>query len=259
MTKRAPCGNGGTRIQSVERAVRILELLMTSPEGRSVASVATELGINRTTAGHLTATLMKCGWVARSAEGSKYVVAPRVGALTNSVVQVGGILGAFQRYGEELTRETRETTHLAVLSGDKVIHVGVVTDKTQLGVSTRQGTVAEAYCTALGKVLVAGRGDEHINEYVDNVEPHRLTKNTIVERDRLKEELLAVRAQGYAFDEEESSVGVRCIAVPVPFRGGAEQFAVSVTGPSSRFTRTKAQRLVPRLSQLAQALSGTLR
>jgi IclR family acetate operon transcriptional repressor len=155
---------------------------------------------------------------------------------------------------ERLSHLSRETVHLGVLDGFEIVHVDKVDSPEQIGVSSKIGTRAVPHVTGLGKAILAAGSDEFLADYIVHARglppPY-----TLIALDRLREEIGLTRERGYSIDDEEASVGVRCLGVAVRGAGGDPLFAISLTGPSPRFTPERVAACVPELLVTAGALS----
>jgi IclR family acetate operon transcriptional repressor len=158
---------------------------------------------------------------------------------------------------EHLSRLTRETVHLGVLDGFEVLHVDKIESLERVGIASKIGSRGVPHTTGLGKALLAAGSDSLLDEYlayaVGEESPARVT-----DPDALRAEIARTRERGYSIDDEEDSIGVRCLGVAVLGAGGAPLFALSLTGPSPRFTLERVFACAPEAVATAQALSRQL-
>jgi DNA-binding IclR family transcriptional regulator len=240
-------------LQSVERALRVVEVLVHEARPMSVREIARQIGINRTTAHRLVATLCACGWAERAADGRFQ--------LSVKFLAIGHVANLQRRFLDEIRPElvrlsqlTRETVHVGVLDGAEVLHVDKIETLERVGVSSRIGTRGTVHSTSLGMALMASLDEESVERYIAGaigLEPPVGLSDPLRFRARVAE----ARARGFSMDDEDDSVGVRCIGVAVRGPDGDPLFAISVTGPSPRFTREAALGYGPELVRSGERLS----
>ncbi len=228
-------------VQSVDKALLIIELLMRRGEALSAREIAAGTGINRTTAHRLINALMHRGWIEKET-GAAYRASLRFLILANVAYQQRNVLEEIEPMLEELSLGSRET-----------VHVGKIDSPERVSVSSKIGTRAAPHLAALGKALLAASPDL-VEPYIDHAsslpEPDRLD-----DPNWLRQELAETAERGYSIDNEEDSIGVRCIGAAVLAGGGVPLFAMSITGPAGRFTADRAEAFAPVLIDAAERLS----
>lgn len=237
-------------VQSLDRALSILDVLRLSEGGLSLGDVAARAGLPKSTTHRLLATLERRALVARDAEAGVYRLA------TKTYEPVGAGPGVRQVL-EDLATTSGETANLGALIGDEVLYVDRADSphalRWQLGVGSR----VPAYCSALGKAMLAFLpAAEARRRLPRRIRP--LTPRTITDRNALAEELRVTRARGFAIDDEEFMEGVRCVAVPVVATDGDVSHAISLAGPSFRLTRERADLHVSTLRAAAERVGLVL-
>jgi IclR family acetate operon transcriptional repressor len=156
----------------------------------------------------------------------------------------------------ELVDQAGETANLAMLDGDAVVYVAQVPSRHSMRMFTEVGRRVPVHCTGVGKVLLAQLPPAEVRALLARAGMPAQTPHTITDPDRLVRELERIRHQGYAVDDAEQELGVRCVAVAVP--GGPASTAISVSGPETRLTWAAVERIVPLLRDAAAALAGHL-
>jgi len=236
-------------VQSLDRALSILDVLRLSDGDLALGDVAARTGLPKSTTHRLLSTLERRGLVARDQLGGAYRLA------TKTFAPVGAGPGVRQVL-EELASRSGETANLGALVGSEVLYVDRADSphalRWQLGVGNRVPT----HCSALGKAILASLPPAEASARV----PRRLkgyTDATITDRGGLLAELALTRKRGYALDNEEFMDGVRCVAVPVG-RGREVGHAISLAGPAFRLTVALAERLVGELQQAAERIGMVL-
>lgn len=242
-------------VLSAAKALGIVEVLLQAPAPLSAREIGERCDVNRTTVHRLLNTLMLQGWVERHAEGG-YCLSVRFLALAHVSVQVRGLLDGIRPTLEPLSELSRETVHMAVLDGFDIVHVDKIESLEHVGVSSRIGARGVTHRTGLGKALLAASPDTFVADYIAQglrrEPPHTVAA---AEVKRIWQDVRTTRDHGYSLDDEDDSVGVRCLGAAVRGVGGSPIFAVSLTGPSPRFTREICQRLAPTLLSITDELS----
>jgi IclR family transcriptional regulator, KDG regulon repressor len=241
-----------SEIQSLARGLRILDLLGQSQDGMSITELAEILSVDKGSASRLVSTLAHYGYTEKDENTRRYHVGPQVVSLSRSVLTRLPLREAAKPFLRELMERTGECAHLAVAAQGKVLYIDQVESPATLRVNAQVGTMNPLHCTALGKVLLA---------FGDVDMPTRLeafTAHTITDLEKLRSHLDEIRRQGYAVDDEEFDLGVRCIAVPVfDFRGKAIG-TIGVSGPATRISQTRLPELAAIVVETGKALSARL-
>ncbi|MEE2037440.1 IclR family transcriptional regulator [Nocardiopsis sp. CT-R113] len=214
-----PQVTGVRPVKSAERAIALLEYLSAADTPRSLRDITSDLGFPRASAYALLMTLVHSGWVDPDVTGSRYrlgIRALRVGA---SYVEHDDVVRRAQRVMDEISQEWGETVHLARLDAHEIVYLATCISRHSLAVVSRPGRRLPCWATGLGKALLAERPWEETEALMPETVPAR-TPHTITDRARMRAELERVRERGYAIDEQESTVGLRCFAVALDFGGG---------------------------------------
>ena len=147
-------------------------------------------------------------------------------------------------YMEELNKRVGETIHLVVMDGFEIVYINKVESVQSLRIATRVGGRLPAYCTGVGKVLLAALSPQELNLFLKSAPLRKLTGNTIMDPEKLKESFIRIRSQGYALDLEEFSQGLICVAAPLFNYSQKEIGAISISGPSHRMKEKKIEYLI---------------
>jgi IclR family acetate operon transcriptional repressor len=241
-------------VQSVDRALAIVELLLRAGSSLSAREVAAAIGINRTTAHRLLTSLHRRGWIERAAHGG-YQPSLRYLALVRASLTGRDLVAEVRPTMERLSLLSRETVHLGVLDNHDILHIDKVDSPEIVGVSSRVGTRATPHVTGLGKALLAAGSDAQLETYIAQARTRPAPFATLTDAEALRDEIRLTRRRGYSIDEGESSAGVRCLAVAIRGVEGSPLFALSLTGPSGRFTPERLQACVPEMLAAAWALT----
>jgi IclR family KDG regulon transcriptional repressor len=252
-------------IQTVTNALRMLEVFHSESE-MGVSDLARELGLHKNNAFRLLATLELAGYIQQTPSTELYHLGPRCLELGHAFARSHTLMNQARPILEELARDVGETAHLGVLSGDQVVHLDGVLPNQLVLTGLRVGNRLDAHCTAMGKVLLAGRiarargqagykegHEDDLDEHTfdaDNGDEHNLDKDqgeallggqlarhtpaTLADPAKLMDDLRVVQLRGYATDLEEFAVGLRCVAAPVRDASASVVAALSLSGPSGR-------------------------
>jgi DNA-binding IclR family transcriptional regulator len=227
---------------TVDAAAKALELLsvFSFREPRlSLADLATRTGIPRATAFRLLSTLEQSGFLDK-VHGA-YQLGIKCFVLGNIVAGGLDLRETARPHLAALREATRETTQIAILDHWQVVYLERMLSSMSVGyMRSRAGAILPAYCTGLGKTLLAFRPEPEVQAWAATQRFAALTPRTITSAKRLLKELATIRARGYGIDDEEREQGVRCIAAPICNHTGDVVAAISVAGPTERMPRDLA-------------------
>jgi IclR family acetate operon transcriptional repressor len=244
------------RIPNLGKACEVLELISNTPGGLRLKQISAQLDIPRTTALRITQTLLHAGYLAETDEGNI--------TLGTSLIQIGvkALDGLdIRTYARPVLRalsaDLEETSHLAILNGNKSLLVEVADSPHLIRIAARPGTLVDLHCSSTGKVFLAFSIPEpalFINTL--NLKPY--TKNTDITAEAVLSTIGKTRKQGYAIDEEEYAPGVRCVAAPVINAFGKTIAAVGITASTATFTKSKIPTYAKKTIQAAHEISRNM-
>lgn len=253
--RKAPPAREG--VQSVERVIALLRALGCAGPPLSVAQLSAAVSLPRPTVYRLMKTLNDQGMIAATDGG--YVIGPRVLWLAAQRLEQIDVRAAGRPVLLDLRDRTDETTHLAVLQQGQVVYIDKVEPAGPLRMASAIGKIIPAHCTALGKAMLAYLPDADVARVIDAWGTPRRTARTITDRHRLRGELAAVRARGYAIDNVENEDGIRCVGAPVFDHTGGVAGAVSVSGATRTVTMERVRRwLGPQVREAAERISRSM-
>ncbi|WP_368184717.1 IclR family transcriptional regulator [Aestuariibius sp. HNIBRBA575] len=158
-------------------------------------------------------------------------------------------------YLDSLSEAVGETVHLAQLDHAHVLYVDKRNPAEPVQMYSSAGKVGPAYCTGVGKVMLAYLPEEELSTVLDQQSYHRFTSATLANRDSLMQDVQAIRESGYGFDREEHEPGIICVAVPILTEQGRALGALSVTSTMRRTNLAGLERLVPQIRETAQKIA----
>jgi IclR family acetate operon transcriptional repressor len=222
-------------VQSVDRAVSVLVILARMGEA-GVTEIADELGVHKSTAFRLLATLESRGLAEQNAARGKYRLGFGVVNLASAVTASLDLNRVSRSVCQALARDVGETVNLATHDGDSVINLDQVMGSSAVTTVNWVGKRNPLHATSSGKVFLAHMPAEDLDGHL--AQPlARFTPSTITDPDDLRAQLGTIRANGYAFTVEELEIGLNAVAAPIrPFEGIVVA-ALSASGPAYRLTR----------------------
>jgi DNA-binding IclR family transcriptional regulator len=242
---------------AVETALSILETLGTV-HSVGVTELARKLGLGKSSVYRLLATLVRRGYVEKNLQNDRYQLTYRLFAVGSPAADRFGLREAAHPVMERLAAETGETVNLGVLDGTRVVNLHKVESRHLLRMHMEVGGGVPAHATALGKVLLAALQPSDLTQRLGGQRLARLTRRTIGDRATLRRTLVRIRTQGFAIDDEECSLGLRCVAAPIRDHRGAVVAALSISGPSQRLPGQILPRLAENVQAAAQEVSRRL-
>jgi len=243
-------------VQSIGRALDILECLTRSDKSMGVTELSGRLGLHKSTVYRLLATLAYRGYVEQD-EDERYNIGLKLFEISGNVLNKMDIRKKVKPYLVKLQEETRETIHLGILDGDEVVYIDKEESTETIRMYSEIGKRVKAHCTSLGKVLLAYKR-ENLKELYEQGPLIRYTDNTIVDREVLGEHLAKIREKGYAVDDEEQELDIHCIGGPIFDYKGDIIAAFSIAGPSTRMTEKRVKELSRKVLEYSVEISHSL-
>ena len=229
-------------VQVIERGCKILDYLGKGGGSYSIQALSLDLNLPKPTIHRILSTLRHFGFVTQDEVSKEYRLGFRLVELGQTVLDHIDLRKVAEPFLTQLANRVQETVHLVILDQGEIVYldkVQKVSDQKSLGMISRIGMRNYAHSCAVGKVLLAFLSDSERGEIIAQKGLPRMTKNTIVNLDRLNKHLADVRAQGYAVDDEENEEGIRCVAAPVRNDRCKVIAAISISGPSVRMPRKR--------------------
>jgi len=244
-----------SRVNSVKKALRILECFMTTSPEMTLTQLSRELNMPKSTLLNLIRTLEESGYVYRVRQSQSYRLGYKIMELGYSMRSAFPIVQFALPLMEELQSATGEFVYLTTHIDNRVLYLECVyPQKRTVGYSIT-GKTLPMHCTGCGKAMLSTFTDEQIAHIIDSQGLERKTLNTITDRALLMQDIELTRARGYALDMEEETPGVRCIAMPVRSSDGMAAGAISISGPVYSITEERLPLYVKLLSDVTSILS----
>ncbi len=249
----ASSGRSGS-VQSIERAFALLEILADHGGMLGLSQLSELSGLPLPTIHRLVRTLVELGYLHQE-PSRQYALGARLIRLGESSVHMLSVTA--RPHLTRLVDELGESANMAMLDGDRIVYVAQVPSRHSMRMFTEVGRRALPHGTAVGKAILAGMPADKVRDLLQRTGMPRYTDHTITDPAEFARQLETAADTGYAIDEGEQELGVRCIAVAVP--EAPARLAISISGPVGRMTEDLLERAVPLLGQVGRALSDDLR
>jgi DNA-binding IclR family transcriptional regulator len=245
-------------LSSVVKTLRVLEAFSTERQELSTSELSRLLGMDKSSVSRIVVTLQHQGYLNRNGLNGRYRLGAKLIDLGNQVLQRYDRLDLGETaapYLRELSNRIREVVHLGILDRAEVVTLKKMDGGQIVTVDTKVGGRYPAHACALGKVLLAGLSQDERVDILDGTTLTRRTPNTIVELPALMDELVKVRRKGYADEDEESFLGICCVAAPIKGPDGTVLAALSATIPKQRGDQKRMHEIRRHLVEAGRRIS----
>lgn len=246
-------------IQSVQRSLRILDLFNEHTTELKITDISERMELHKSTVHSLLKTLQESRYIDQNPENGKYRLGMKLVERGNLVISTLDIRQLAKKYLIDLSLKTGQTCHLGILDGDAGVYIDKEEGERSVIRYSRIGRRIPLHSTAIGKVLLSLQKPEKKMELLDGYDYTQPTQNTIKNENEFLEELEKVRQQGFAMDNEENELGVRCIAVPIKNEHTQVLAALSISTLLSSVNDQKLDEYIHLLKQMGQELSNQVR
>jgi IclR family pca regulon transcriptional regulator len=244
-------------VLSLARGLAVIEAFQDRPDGVTVGDVSSRTGLSRAAVRRLLITLEQLGYATHN--GPVYWLGSRTLRLGFSFLSSNSLATLAGPILEQVSAAIEESSSLSALEGDEIVYLARSATRRVLSVGLSIGSRLPAYCTSMGRVMLAALGPEELAAYLDRVNLRALTPKTISDKPSLAAELERVRAQGFALVDQELEVGLRSLAVPVQSRSGKVVAAMNTGVHASRVrSEEMVERFLPILREGAARLAIAL-
>jgi DNA-binding IclR family transcriptional regulator len=225
-------------VSALDKALNVLDRMSRSEADIDLGSLARELRLPKSTLLRLLTTLKRHNLVHQDERTRRFRLGWALIYLGRAANRAFSLVELVHPFLDRLSRQTGETANLVLLERNHAVYVDQVVSESIIRGAPPVAAQLGLHCTAAGKVLLAFQPSDRLEQILAQIRLEELTAKTITDPDHLRQALRRARRQGYAVDDEESEVGGSCVAAPLRDRDGRVIAAISVVGPSSRFTRT---------------------
>lgn len=244
-------------VQVIDRTLDIIELLSTEQQGLGVTEISKRTNLHKTTVHRILSSLSSRGYVEKD-KSSEYKIGRKLIEIVSCHINDLELQTEARPYLWELSSQFNLTAHLGVLDGWHVVYIEKLDIYTRLRLYTQIGYRVPAYCSSLGKCLLSCLSDIELTEAMSKCPFERFTPHTIVGLPALKKHLRKVRIQGWAIDDQEHTIGERCIGAPIYDYRGEVIAAVSGSGTLEQLPDEKIITVAQYISKIGIEISKRL-
>lgn len=243
-------------LQTLERAIAVVEALALEKNGCGVTKLSKTTNINKSTVFKILYTLSQKGYVERVPDSEDYRLSVKVLQLGSAILEQMDLRSIAMPYLQQLSLATKETVHLGILDNFEVVYIEKYESvEHSIRMHSQVGKRSPLHCTGMGKIILSDFSDEEIREMFSKRPILRYTDATITEVEKLVEEIELVREKGHAFDNMEHEEGIRCIAVAIRDRTKHIVAAISVSVPVMFLTEERVPFIIEELKKTSKQIS----
>lgn len=243
-----------TRVQSIDRAVAILECFSEENKKLKLTEISERLDLNKSTVHGIISTLKYHGFISQDDETQKYKLGIRFVQFGDLVINSMNMRNAVVPVIDDVCEKIEETVHVAMLDGVDVVWIEKRECTKSIKTSTKIGSRLPAYTTADGKIIICYQNKDRIKAYLPKRIP-QYTQNTITNKGDLIKKLEEMKKNGYAIDNEEYVEGLKCVAAPIFDHDGKVRFSLSTTGPAFRMKEERIKEIIVIIREAANEIS----
>lgn len=247
-----------TTVQSVDRALIIMDILQQNANGLGITELSSRMGLAKSTIHRMLTSLKNKGYVKQDPVTERYQLGLKLIELGSIVSQSLEIRSIAKPYMDQLVQETGETSHLVVLEDFEIIYIEKIESPYTIRMYSTIGKRAPLYCTGAGKAILSHLSEQEITKYLVEKELIKYTEKTIINKDLLLEELTNIKQKGYSVDDEEHELGIQCVAAPILDHNNNVVAGLSVAGPLMRMTEEKMNFCKEKVVYYAREISKTI-
>lgn len=245
-------------VQSVERTLRILELMAEHGQPLTLSEISNDLNLKISTVHRLLKTLIICGFAQQDSYSGKYLLGIKNFNIGYTALYSLDIRNLARPFLHKLVAKYHETASIGILDQGDLIYIDQVESEKMVKMLARLGSRLPAHAHAMGKVLLAALSEAELEAFLKNRKLEKFTEKTITSPEQLKKELYIIRRQSYALDLEETEVGIRCVAAAIYNHLGNATAALGISAPSSRISAEYLHELAAAVKQTARDISVRL-
>lgn len=244
-------------IQSLDRGIQIL-MILAEKSSAGVTELAEALGVDKSTASRLVETLRMRDMVRVDPETKKYRLGFRILHLGEALKDNLNVIAIARPMLLSLSAQINESVHFCAYNNNSVYVMDQVRSNKNYALSAAVGMIEPLHCSSVGKCILAFRRPETVRALLTDYTFTKYTEHTMITADALLKNLESIRSLGYALDDEEMAVGVRCLALPVYDYRNSVRYSIGVSGPKASLNAATIESYVKRMAQTAKQLSGAI-
>lgn len=231
-----------TGVQSVARIFSIVETLAAHPQGMNLQAVAEETKLAKSTVHRLLSSLIQLGYALQDGVTGQYRLTLRLFELSSAAVSEMNVLSTAKPYLDRLAARTGEAIHLVIRDGTDVVYL-YKAEAGGMHMGSRIGLRSPMYCTGVGKAIMATLSAGEVEQIWKSSHHKACTPHTITRYADLLAQLEKIRARGWAVDDEENELGIRCVALALPGAGGRADAAFSISSLAPNMSDERMEKL----------------
>ncbi len=244
-------------IQSLDRGIQIL-LILAQKNSRGITELAEELGVDKSTVSRLIETLRNRDMVRIDPDTKKYRLGFRILHLGEALKDNLNVIAIARPMLLSLSAQINESVHFCAYNNNCVYVMDQVRSSKNYALSATVGMIEPLHCSSVGKCILAFRRPETILALLDDYTFTAYTEHTITDKEELLKNLEQIRTLGFALDDEEIALGVRCIAVPVYDYRNSVRYSIGVSGPKTNLNSATIESYVKRMTETTKRLSAAI-
>lgn len=244
------------QVQSLTRALAILNAVSESHDGMGLTDISQMVNLPTSTSHRLLTTLESEGFVRFDAAQSLWQIGIRAFIVGNAFTRTRDVVAIARPFMRRLMEEAGETVNLYVEDSGEAICMGQVESRQMMRAIARPGGRVRLHCSGAGKAMLAHMNDADLTRILRTHGLPRITDKTLDTPSRLRDDLAQIRQRGYAIDDEEHAVGLRCVAGAILDEHGVPVAAISLSGPMARITDERLSDIGTAVARTARDISG---
>lgn len=249
-------GEAGNQDGTVGKALAVLDMVAAAGKPVRFSDLLADSAYPKATLYRFVQTLTHQGMLSHDPDRGTYALGVRLVRLAHAAWQQSSLAPLARPYLDDLAAQTGETIHLAQLDMGQVLYVDKRNAARPVEMFSSAGKVGPAYCTGVGKAMLAWLPDDALRAVLARQSFHRFTPHTLASPEALIADLHAIRSRGHAFDREEHEPGIICVALPILTRAGRVIGAISLTSTTQRTTLTALEAHADRIRQTAARIAA---
>ena len=246
------------KIQSVDRALTILDIISKAEDGLTLAQIAQKVDLPKSTVHGLISTLRDHKYVRQADDDGRYLMGLQLFELGTRAARSWDIRDAAKPAMRWLSKEFGETVHLGCEDNGEVLYLDKIAADSLITIVSDIGTRLPMHCSGIGKALLSHKSESEVKRFIQTKGLTPLTSRTITDPDKFIAELAKIREQGFAVDDGEIMEGLRCVGAPILDPDGLVRYAISVSGQVKDIYGKRLERLIIETKRAAKEITYAL-
>ena len=247
-----------SKVQSVDRALALVDIIAESEDGLSLAQISNAIELPKSTVFGLLSTLRDYNYVTQSPDDGRYQLGIKLFELGTQVARTWDIRDAARPVLRRLMNEFGDTVHLGAEDNGEVLYIEKMSPESIVNIVSEVGIRLPMHCSALGKVLLASKSKSELKRILGMRGMPAFTHKTITTQTKLEKELIQIREQGYAMDDGEIMENLRCIAAPIKDSYGVIKYAISISGQLRDMHGKRLDNIIEEVKKGAEEISRSI-